>query len=187
MHQILHFGQLPTLRLNRRLVITAAALQEYEVRKRPISTYEHQKTMLNANHDNELNHQLEASKNRYATFPLPEYWVKSALLKEFVNLFQDAEIQAMLLESQMQVMERGTFRWVSVIAYYDHLGKRVEDCIHENSKYWADFRDLTGVIEVEIFTCPFTDPKKCLTRVDLKVLRGWNDSPVKYGIQPALI
>ena len=109
------------------------------------------------------------------------------MLEEFVNLFQDSGIKAMLLESEMEIMERGTFRWVSAIVCYDNLGKRVHEEIRANSNQWALFRDATGVIEVEMFTRPFADPKKCITRVDLKGLSGWNDSPVKDGIRPALI
>lgn len=120
-------------------------------------------------------------------FPTPEFWEKSALLKEFVNLFDDVAIQAMLLESEMQVMERGACRWIGAISCYGHLGKLVENDIRVNSENWAGFRDATGVIEVEMFTRPFTDPKKCITRVDLKALGGWNNSPVKYGVQPALV
>jgi hypothetical protein len=113
--------------------------------------------------------------------------LKNFVLEEFVNLFQDSGVKAMLLESEMEIMERGAFRWVSAIVCYENVGKRVQEEIWLNSKQWAIFRDATGVIEVEMFTRPFTDPKKCITRVDLKGLSGWNDSPVKDGIRPGLI
>lgn len=122
-----------------------------------------------------------------ATFPTPEFWEKSTLLKEFVNWFDDMAIQAILLESEMQVMERCTCRWIGAVSCYSRLGKLVEQHILINSKSWAGFRDVTGVMEVEIFTRPFTDPKKCITHVDLKALGGWNDSPVRYGVRPALV
>lgn len=143
--------------------------------------------MLNSDPNDGLKRQDSADKKRAATFPTLEVLEKSALLKEFVNLFHDAGIQAMLLESEMQVMEQGLLRWIGAITYYDHLGKRVEDYIQANSEQWAAFRDATGVIEVEIFTRPFTNPKKCLTRINLKGLGGWNDSPVKSGVLPALV
>lgn len=128
-----------------------------------------------------------ADRERSATFPTLEVLERSALLRAFVSLFHDAGIQGMLQESEMQIMEEGACRWVGAITYYYHLGKRVEDEIWANEKLWADFRDATGVIEVEMFTRPFTNPNKCITRVDLKGLGGWNDSPVKYGVRPALV
>lgn len=122
-----------------------------------------------------------------ATFPNPEFWEKSALIKEFVNSFDDVAIRAMLLESEMEVMERGACRWIGAISCYGHLGKLIENYILVNSENWAGFRDVTGVIEVEIFTRPFTEPRNCINRVDLKALGGWNNSPVKYGVRPALV
>lgn len=138
--------------------------------------------MFNADHNDGLKHQLEAFTSHSS-----EFLQKSALLKGFVNLFQDAGIRVMLQESEMVAMEQGACRWIGVVSYYDHLGKRVEDYVQTHSEHLAGFRDATGVTEVEMFTLPFADPKKCITRVDLKVLEGWNESPVKYGVQPALV
>ncbi|MDF5726178.1 MAG: hypothetical protein PUP91_38220 [Rhizonema sp. PD37] len=131
--------------------------------------------MSKFNPNNERQHKIKATL------------LKNFVLEEFVNLFQDSGVKAMLLESEMEILERDAFRWVSAIVCYDNLGKQVKDEIRANSKQWSIFRDATGVIEVEIFTRPFADPKKCITRVDLKDLNGWNDSPVKDGIRPALI
>lgn len=128
-----------------------------------------------------LQSQLKADKHRADTLP------KQFVLREFVNLFQDAGIGAMLLESQMQVMEQSAGRWVSAIVCYEHLGERVKDEIQAFSEQWTAFRDATGVTDVEIFTNPFTDPKKCLIRIDLRLLGGWNNSPIKYGLRPVLI
>lgn len=137
--------------------------------------------MLNSDSNDRLKLQLKVGKKRAATL------LKQYVLEEFVSLFQNAKIQAMLLESEMEVMEQGFSRWVSVIVYYEHLGQQITDEIQANCEQWALFRDTTGIIEVEIFTCPFLDPKKCITRVDLKCLGGWNDSPVKQGIRPTLL
>lgn len=46
-------------------------------------------------------------------------------------------LDAMLQESEMQVMEQGLLRWVGVISCYAHLVKRVEDEIKE-------FRAVSG-------------------------------------------
>ena len=143
--------------------------------------------MLNSEYKNGLTCQLETDMQMVATFPTPEFWEKSALLKEFVNLFDAVAIQAMLLESEMQVMEQCACRWIAAISCYSDLGKLVEDYILLNSASWAGFRDVTGVMEVEIFTRPFTNPKKCITYVDLKALGGWNHSPIRYGVLPALV
>lgn len=137
--------------------------------------------MLNSDSNDRLKLQLKVAKKRAASL------LKQCVLEEFVSLFQNAKIQAMLLESEMEVMEQGPSRWVSVIVYYEHLGQEIKDEIQANSQQWAVFRDTTGIIEIEIFTCPFLDPKKCITRVDLKCLDGWNDSPVKHGIRPTLL
>ena len=126
--------------------------------------------MLNSDRNDELKRKLEANIQRVAKFPNPEFREKSFLLREFINLFHDAEIQAMLQESEMQVMGQGASKWVSVVSCYIHLGKRVEDYILANSVQWSNFRDTTGVAEVEMFTRPFTDPLKCITRVNLKGL-----------------
>ena len=143
--------------------------------------------MLNPDGNDAQKRQLKEDIQRAAIFPTLEFVEKSALLNEFVNLCQDTRIQAMLQESEMQVMEQGNLRWVSAISYYDHLGQWLENYIQDYAEHWANFRDATGVIEVEMFTRPFTDPQKCITRIDLKDLGGWNDSPVKYGIRPPLI
>ncbi|WP_017318286.1 hypothetical protein [Mastigocladopsis repens] len=137
--------------------------------------------MLNSDHNDRLKLQLKVGKQRAATL------LKQCVLEEFVYLFQDTGLQAMLLESEMEVMEQVAIRWVSVIVYYNDLGKRVKDEIQANSEQWTVFRDTTGVIEVEVFARPFTNPKKCMTRVDLKDLGGWDNSPVKYGVRPILI
>ena len=137
--------------------------------------------MLNSDSNDGLKLQLKVGKKRAGTL------LKQYVLEEFVNLFQNATIQAMLLESEMEVMEQGASRWASVIVYYERLGEQIKDEIQVNGEQWAVFRDTTGIIEVEIFTCPFIDPKKCITRVDLKCLGGWNDSPVKQGIRPTLL
>ncbi len=126
--------------------------------------------MLNSDRNDELKRKLEANIQRVAQFPNPEFREKSFLLREFINLFHNAEIQAMLQESEMQIMGQGASKWISVISCYIHLGKCVENYILANSVQWADFRDATGVIEVEMFTRPFTDPLKCITRVNLKGL-----------------
>lgn len=143
--------------------------------------------MLNSDQNHQPQHQLEVGIHRFNTFTASEVWERSALLHEFVGLFYDARIQAMLQESEMQVMEQGAFRWVSAISYYAHLGKLVEEYIQAHSNHWAGFRDATGVIEIEMFTRPFTDPLQCITRINLKTLGGWNDSPVKYGVRPVLV
>lgn len=137
--------------------------------------------MLNSDSNDGLKLQLKVGKNRAATL------LKQYVLEEFASLFENAKIQAMLLESEMEVMEQGPSRWVSVIVYYEQLGEQIKDEIQANCQQWALFRDTTGIIEIEIFTCPFLDPKKCITRVDLKCLGGWNDSPVKQGIRPTLL
>lgn len=137
--------------------------------------------MLNSDSNDRLKLQLKVGKKRTASL------LKQCVLEEFVSLFQNAKIQAMLLESEMEVMEQGLSRWLSVIVYYEFLGQQIKDEIQANCQQWAVFRDSTGIIEVEIFTCPFLDPKKCITRVDLKCLGGWNDSPVKHGIRPTLL
>ncbi|MBW4499780.1 MAG: hypothetical protein KME57_09475 [Scytonema hyalinum WJT4-NPBG1] len=137
--------------------------------------------MLNSDSDDGLKLQLKVGKNRAATL------LKQYVLEEFASLFENAKIQAMLLESEMEVMEQGRSRWVSVIVYYEQLGEQIKDEIQANCQQWALFRDTTGIIEIEIFTCPFLDPKKCITRIDLKCLGGWNDSPVKQGIRPTLL
>lgn len=137
--------------------------------------------MLNSDSDDGLKLQLKVGKNRAATL------LKQYVLEEFASLFENAKIQAMLLESEMEVMEQGPSRWVSVIVYYEQLGEQIKDEIQANCQQWALFRDTTGIIEIEIFTCPFLDPKKCITRIDLKCLGGWNDSPVKQGIRPTLL
>ncbi len=124
---------------------------------------------------------LKVAKKRAATL------LKQYVLEEFVSLFQNVKIQAMLLESEMDVMQQGFSRWVSVIVYYERLGQQIKDEIQANCQQWAVFRDTTGVIEVEIFTSPFIDLNKCITCVDLKCLGGWNDSPVKQGIRPTLL
>jgi hypothetical protein len=137
--------------------------------------------MLNSDSNDGLKLQLKVGKNRAATL------LKQYVLEEFASLFENAKIQAMLLESEMEVMEQGPSRWVSVIVYYEQLGEQIKDEIQANCQQWALFRDTTGIIEIEIFTCPFLDPKKCITRIDLKCLGGWNDSPVKQGIRPTLL
>ena len=137
--------------------------------------------MLNSDSNDGLKLQLKIGEYRAATL------LKQSVLEEFVSLFQNEEIQGMLLESETEVMEQGFCRWVSVIVYYEHLGQQIKDEIQANSQQWAFFRDCTGVIEVEIFTSPFIEPKKCITYVDLKSLSGWNDSPVKQGIRPTLL
>jgi len=137
--------------------------------------------MLNSDSDDGLKLQFKVGKNRAATL------LKQYVLEEFASLFENAKIQAMLLESEMEVMEQGPSRWVSVIVYYEQLGEQIKDEIQANCQQWALFRDTTGIIEIEIFTCPFLDPKKCITRIDLKCLGGWNDSPVKQGIRPTLL
>ncbi|KAB8317997.1 hypothetical protein SD81_022500 [Tolypothrix campylonemoides VB511288] len=137
--------------------------------------------MLNSDSNDRLKLQLKVGKKRATTL------LKQHVLEEFVSLFHNRKIQAMLLESEMEVMEQGFSRWVSVIVYYEQLGQQIKDEIHANCQQWAVFRDTTGIIEVEIFTSPFFDPKKCITRVDLKCLGGWNDSPVKQGIRPTLL
>lgn len=137
--------------------------------------------MLNSDSDDGLKLQLKVGKKTAATL------LKQYVLEEFASLFENAKIQAMLLESEMEVMEQGPSRWVSVIVYYEQLGEQIKDEIQANCQQWALFRDTTGIIEIEIFTCPFLDPKKCITRIDLKCLGGWNDSPVKQGIRPTLL
>jgi hypothetical protein len=137
--------------------------------------------MLNSDSNDGLKLQFKVGKKRAATL------LKQYVLEEFASLFENAKIQAMLLESEMEVMEQGPSRWVSVIVYYEQLGEQIKDEIQANCQQWALFRDTTGIIEVEIFTCPFLDPKKCITRIDLKCLGGWNDSPVKQGIRPTLL
>ncbi len=137
--------------------------------------------MLNSDSNDGLKLQFKVGKKRAATL------LKQYVLEEFASLFENAKIQAMLLESEMEVMEQGRSRWVSVIVYYEQLGEQIKDEIQANCQQWALFRDTTGIIEIEIFTCPFLDPKKCITRIDLKCLGGWNDSPVKQGIRPTLL
>jgi hypothetical protein len=137
--------------------------------------------MLNSDSNDGLKLQFKVGKKRAATL------LKQYVLEEFASLFENAKIQAMLLESEMEVMEQGFSRWVSVIVYYEQLGEQIKDEIQANCQQWALFRDTTGIIEIEIFTCPFLDPKKCITRIDLKCLGGWNDSPVKQGIRPTLL
>jgi hypothetical protein len=137
--------------------------------------------MLNSDSNDGLKLQFKVGKKRAATL------LKQYVLEEFASLFENAKIQAMLLESEMEVMEQGPSRWVSVIVYYEQLGEQIKDEIQANCQQWALFRDTTGIIEIEIFTCPFLDPKKCITRIDLKCLGGWNDSPVKQGIRPTLL
>jgi hypothetical protein len=137
--------------------------------------------MPNSDHNDVLKLQLKVGKHREVTV------LKQSVLEEFVNLFQHTGIQAMLLESEMEVMEQSSIRWVSVIVYYNDLGRRIKHEIQTNFEQWAAFRDTTGVIEVELFTRPFTDAIKCMTRIDLKGLGGWDDSPIKYGVRPVLI
>lgn len=143
--------------------------------------------MFNSDRHRELQHQSKVEIQKNSTFQTSEILPRSVLLKEFVNFFNDVRIQAMLQESELQVMEQGHLRWISAISCYGHLETQIKDNIQANSQPWVIFRDATGVLEIEIFTLPFTNPKKCITRVYLQNLGGWKDSPVKYGVRPTIV
>lgn len=87
----------------------------------------------------------------------------------------------------LQVMEQGHLRWVSAISCYAHLVRQIKDNIQVDFQDWVIFLDVTGVLKIEIFTRPFINPKKDITRVYLQDLGGWNDSPVKHGVRPTLV
>jgi len=128
-----------------------------------------------------------ADTQRSPQYPLPRVWEISALLKEFINMYQNACVQAMLQEGEMQVIEQSSRRYISVISYYEHLGKLMVEFIFINCQQWVRFRDSTGVTGIEICTLPFTEPLQSITSIDLKHLGGWNDSPVRHGIRPILV
>ena len=134
-----------------------------------------------------LQYQLNAEIQKNSTFQTSEILPRSALLREFVNFFNDVAIQAMLQESELQVMEQGDLRWVSAISCYGHLGTQIKDNIKADFQSWVIFRDVTGVVEIEIFTRPFTNPQEDITRVYLQDLGGWDDSPVKSGVRPTIV
>lgn len=143
--------------------------------------------MFNSNHYRKLEYQLKAEIQKNSTFQTSEILPISALLREFVNFFKDVAIQAMLQESELQVMEQGYLRWVSAISCYAHLGTQIKDNIKADFQDWVIFRDVTGVLEIEIFTRPFTNPHEDIIRIYLQDLGGWNDSPVKYGVRPTIV
>lgn len=143
--------------------------------------------MFNSDHYRKLQYQLKAENQKNSTFKSSKILPRSVLLKEFVNFFSDVTIQAMLQESDLQVIEQGHLRWVSAISCYAHLRTQIKDNIKADSQYWVIFRDVIGVLEIEIFTRPFTNPKEDITRVSLQDLGGWNDSPVKYGVRPTIV
>lgn len=93
----------------------------------------------------------------------------------------------MLQESELQVMEQGYLRWVSAISCYGYLGTQIKDNIKADFQDWVIFRDVTGILEIEIFTRPFTNPQEDIIRIYLQDLGGWNDSPVKYGVRPTIV
>lgn len=126
--------------------------------------------MFNAEKNERYRRQVERSNRRTTTL------VKQFVLENYVKLLCDPSLQAILLESEMDVMERGELKWISIIIYYPYVAKKIQAEIFANFEQWVVFRDFTGVSEVEIFTRPFTDPEQCLIRVDLKSLGGWNDA-----------
>lgn len=143
--------------------------------------------MFNSEQYHNSPHQLKAEIYNNSTSQTSKILPRSVLLKEFVNLFNDARIQAILQESELQVMEYSQLRWISAISSYAHLGRQIKDNIQVDFQNWVIFRDATGVLELEIFTRPFINPKKDITRVYLQDLGGWNDSCLNYGVRPTLV
>lgn len=127
--------------------------------------------MFNSDHYHKLQYQLKAEIQKNSTFQTSEVLPRSVLVREFVNFFNDVTIQVMLQESELQVMDQADWRWISAISCYGHLGKQIKDNITANFQDWVIFRDATGVLEIEIFTRPFINPKKDITRVYLHKFR----------------
>ena len=143
--------------------------------------------MFNSEYCRKLQYQLKAEIQKDSISQTSEILPRNVLLREFVNFFNDVTIQSMLQESELQVMDQTDWRWISAISCYAYLGKQIKDNIQANFQDWVIFRDVTGVLEIEIFTRPFINPKKDITRVYLQDLGEWNDSPLKYGVRPTIV